>query len=71
MLENVDAVQVTVCNPASLGTTGCSWNNVQSTQGAPAGAQGASGAQAQALAIRVVLKVPEGEITRDQELPRW
>ena len=71
VLENVDAVQVTVCNPASLGTTGCSWNNVQSTQGAPAGAQGASGAQAQALAIRVVLKVPEGEITRDQELPRW
>ena len=66
VLENVDAVQVTVCNPASLATTGCSWNNVQSTQGAASGAQ-----VAQPVAIRVVLKVPEGEITRDRELPRW
>jgi general secretion pathway protein J len=66
VLENVDTVQVTVCNPASLAPTGCSWNNVQSTQGAASGA-----VVAQALAIRVVLKVPEGEITRDRELPRW
>jgi general secretion pathway protein J len=66
VLENVDAVQVTVCNPASPGTPGCSWNNVQSTMGAASGAQ-----SAQALAIRVVLKLPEGEITRDRELPRW
>ena len=66
VLENVDAVQVTVCNPAAPGTPGCSWNNVQSTMGAASGAQ-----NAQALAIRVVLKLPEGEITRDRELPRW
>ena len=58
-----DDFQVYVCNPAAVGASGCSWNNVQSTQGA------ASGAQAQA--IRIGLKLPEGEITRDRELPRW
>ncbi len=63
VLANVDAFQVYLCNPAAPGTPGCSWNNVQSTQGA------ASGAQAQA--IRIGLKLPEGEITRDRELPRW
>jgi len=63
VLENVDTFQVYLCNPATLGTSGCSWNNVQSTQGAASGAQ--------ALAIRVGLKLPEGEITRDRELPRW
>ena len=63
VLANVDAFQVYVCNPAALGTAGCSWNNVQSTQGAASGAQ--------ALAIRIGLKLPEGEITRDRELPRW
>ena len=63
VLENVDAYDIYVCNPAALGTPGCSWNNVQSTQGAASGAQ--------ALAIRVGLKLPEGEITRDRELPKW
>jgi general secretion pathway protein J len=63
VLDNVDAFQVYVCNPAQLGTSGCSWNNVQSTQGAASGAQ--------ALAIRIGLKLPEGEITRDRELPKW
>jgi general secretion pathway protein J len=63
VLDNVEAFQVYLCNPAALGTVGCSWNNVQSTQGAASGAQ--------ALAIRIALKLPEGEITRDRELPRW
>jgi general secretion pathway protein J len=63
VLDNVDAFQVYVCNPATLGTAGCSWNNVQSTQGAASGAH--------ALAIRIGLKLPEGEITRDRELPKW
>ena len=63
VLENVDAYNIYVCNPAALGTPGCSWNNVQSTMGAASGAQ--------ALAIRVGLKLPEGEITRDRELPKW
>jgi general secretion pathway protein J len=63
VLDNVDAFQVYVCNPATLATAGCSWNNVQSTQGAASGAQ--------ALAIRIGLKLPEGEITRDRELPKW
>jgi general secretion pathway protein J len=63
VLEDVDEFQVYVCNPATLGTSGCSWNNVQSTQGAASGAQ--------ALAIRIGLRLPEGEITRDRELPKW
>jgi len=34
VLENVDDFQVYVCNPAAVNISGCSWNNVQSTQGA-------------------------------------
>ena len=73
VLENVDDFQVYVCNPANLATSGCSWNNVQSTQGAAAPAQpGASAvATAQPNGIRIVLKVPEGEIMRERELPRF
>ena len=67
VLENVDSFQVYVCNPANIATTGCSWNNVQSTQGA----QTAAGGVAQANAIRIALKLPEGELTRERELPRW
>ena len=65
VLENVDDFQVYVCNPANLAASGCSWNNVQSTQGA------ASAAVAQPNGIRILLKVPEGEITRERELPRF
>jgi hypothetical protein len=68
VLENVDSFQVYLCNPASIATTGCSWNNVQSAQGAQAAA---SGAAAQPNAIRISLKLPEGELTRERELPRW
>ena len=66
VLDNVDAYQVYLCNPSQLATSGCSWNNAGSTQGAVSGAQAA-----QALAIRIGLKLPEGEITRDKELPKW
>ena len=81
VLENVDSFQVYVCNPAAVATSGCSWNNVQSTQGAPAntpttpvlpGQPPQQLAQtAQPDAIRISLKVAEGEITREKELPRW
>ena len=67
VLENVDSFQVYLCNPANVATTGCSWNNVQSTQGAQTAANGV----AQANAIRISLKLPEGEISRERELPRW
>ena len=68
VVDNVDSFQVYLCNPANIATTGCSWNNVQSAQGA----QGAASAvQAQPNAIRISLKVPEGELTRERELPRW
>jgi len=70
----VDDFQVYVCNPATVATSGCSWNNVQSTQGAAA-APTNSGANAipaaQPNGIRILLKLPEGELTRERELPRW
>ena len=79
VLENVDDFQVYVCNPATIATSGCSWNNVQSTQGAaatvatpPVGAVSAVPVtSAQPNGIRILLKVPEGEITRERELPRF
>ena len=73
VLDNVDSFQVYLCNPANLATTGCSWNNVQSTQGAQAaGTPGAPPVTAvQPNAIRISLKVADGELTRERELPRW
>ncbi len=74
VLENVDDFQVYVCNPANLATSGCSWNNVQSTQGAAEPPQvpgNATVAAPQPNGIRILLKVPEGEITRERELPRF
>ena len=64
VLENVDDFQVYVCNPATIATSGCSWNNVQSTQGAASGVTQPDG-------IRITLKLPEGMITRERELPRF
>ncbi|MEO5689020.1 MAG: prepilin-type N-terminal cleavage/methylation domain-containing protein [Burkholderiaceae bacterium] len=66
VLDNVDSFQVYICNPENLATKGCSWNNVQSTQGAHA-----ASAVVQSDAIRISLKVSAGEITREKELPRW
>ena len=83
VLENVDDFQVYVCNPAAVNTTGCSWNNVQSTQGAaqpqqqPVCPPGQTCtppppvAAPQPNGIRITLKVPEGEIMRERELPRF
>ena len=79
VLENVDDFQVYVCNPAAAGTTGCSWNNVQSTQGAnvqasptPPGSPPVNPpAAVQANAIKIQLKIADGELTREKELPRW
>ena len=73
VLDNVDDFQIYTCNPGSTTSRGCSWNNVQSTQGAanppPGGAS--APAVAQSDGIRVSLKVAGGEIVRDRELPRW
>ena len=82
VLENVDDFQVYVCNPAAVNTPGCSWNNVQSQQGAgqqqqPACQPGQTCTPPPAVAtpqpngIRITLKVPEGEIMRERELPRF
>ena len=83
VLENVDDFQVYVCNPATIATSGCSWNNVQSTQDAappqqqPVCPPGQTCtppppvATPQPSGIRITLKVPEGEIMRERELPRF
>lgn len=85
VLENVDDFQVYVCNPAAANTPGCSWNNVQSQQGAaqqqpqqppcPPNQQGCTpppvAAAPQPNGIKITLKVPEGEIMRERELPRF
>jgi len=80
VLENVVDFQVYVCNPAAVNISGCSWNNVQSTQGAaqqqqqqcPQGQQNCQPpATPQPNGIRITLKVPEGEIMRERELPRF
>ena len=76
VLENVDDFQVYVCNPATTATSGCSWNNVQSTQGGatnppPGQPPNQPVVVAQPNGIRITLKVPQGEITRERELPRF
>ncbi len=75
VLDNVDSFQVYLCNPAAVNTNGCSWNNVQSTQGAqaqqPNMPPNQKVAPVQPNAIRISLKLPEGELTRERELPRW
>jgi general secretion pathway protein J len=80
VLDNVDDFQVYVCNPAAVGASGCSWNNVQSTQGAAAAVVTPPAGEAtttptivvaQPNGIRILLKLPEGELTRERELPRW
>lgn len=81
VLRDVDDFQVYLCNPngqAGSGT-GCSWNNVQSTAGTPgtsalppalaASAAPAPAATAAPVGIRITVKVPEGEIMREKELP--
>jgi general secretion pathway protein J len=61
ILPDVEDFQVYLCTPpANTGSgTACTWGNVQSTQVVhPNG-------------IRILVKVPEGEIAREKELPHW
>jgi general secretion pathway protein J len=75
VLQDVDDFQVYLCNPPSAGVAGCSWNNAQTdeTKAAAPAASAASGAiTTQTIppnGIRITLKLPEGEISREKELP--
>ena len=71
VLENVDSFQYYPCNPNLTAGSGCSWNNGGSTTGTVLGPSGPARGGAQPLAARSTLKLPEGEITRDRELPKW
>jgi len=74
VLENVDDFQYYICNPNTTATSGCSWNNGASTSGTvttPPVAGAPPIIVAQPTGIRITLKVADGEITRERELPRW
>jgi general secretion pathway protein J len=67
VLRDVDGFDFILCNPNGLQVVGCSWNNAGSGRGGPAAASGAAGAQPKGL--RITLKLPEGELVRERELP--
>jgi general secretion pathway protein J len=75
VLNDVDTFQFVVCNPGGLAVTGCSWNNAGSTQGTLVSTNGgpptSSPAFVQPSGVRITLKMPDGELTRERELPRW
>jgi general secretion pathway protein J len=79
VLDNVDGFQYYVCNPNSTATSGCSWNNGGSTSGTTTVVNGSNNNDntstpsvlVQPTGIRITLKVGDGEITRERELPRW
>jgi general secretion pathway protein J len=75
VLNDVDSFQFIVCNPNGLQVVGCSWNNAGSTQGTVTQPQGTGVASApavvQPMGVRITLKLAEGELVRERELPRW
>lgn len=74
VLENVDTFDFIVCNPGGLAATGCSWNNAGSTRGAvvvPPTPGASAVAAAPPTGVRITLRLPEGELMRERELPRW
>jgi general secretion pathway protein J len=68
VLKDVDGFDFILCNPNGLQVVGCSWNNAGSARGAPAGASGVAAAQPKG--VRITLKLPEGELVRERELPQ-
>ena len=79
VLDNVDTFDFIVCNPGGLAVHGCSWNNAGSTRGAPAAAPpptapgtppAAAPVAIPPTGVRITLKLPEGELMRERELPQ-
>jgi len=76
VLNDVDSFQFIVCNPNGLQAVGCSWNNAGSTQGTVAQppntpVSGVAATVVQPMGVRITLKLAEGELVRERELPRW
>ena len=77
VLENVDTFQVYLCNPddlpatAAAGTTCSRRRATHAAQAAPPARRGRRARPSQPNGIRITLKVADGELTRERELPRW
>jgi general secretion pathway protein J len=73
VLRDVDDFQVYLCNPASATASGCSWNNAQTSATTTSGTGTVVGSGGDTTippsGIRITLKVPEGELARERELP--
>ena len=82
VLDNVDTFDLVLCNPGGLAVHGCSWNNANSDRGVktappPPAASATPGAPAAPAitvipptGVRITLKLPEGELMRERELPQ-
>jgi general secretion pathway protein J len=72
VLSDVDSFQEALCNPNSIATSGCSWNNGGSTSGTVVPPGGGTQAIAQPTGVRITLKMADGgELMRERELPQW
>ena len=67
VLKDVDSFNFILCNPNGLQVVGCSWNNAGSSQGTVA----SGNAYVAPLGLRITLKLPDGDLVRERELPRW
>ena len=74
VLTDVDTFDFIVCNPGGQTATGCSWNNAGSTRGgvvAPPPPGASAVAPVPPTGVRITLRMADGELMRERELPRW
>ena len=67
VLKDVDAFNFILCNANGLQVVGCSWNNAGSTAGTVA----SGNVFIPPSGLRITLKLPEGDLVREREVPRW
>ena len=67
VLKDVDAFNFILCNPNGLQVVGCSWNNAGSNMGVVA----SGNVFIPPSGLRITLKLPEGDLVREREVPRW
>ena len=67
VLKDVDSFNFILCNPNGLQVVGCSWNNAGSSQGVVV----SGAAYVPPSGLRITLKLPDGDLVREREVPRW